>query len=66
VSGGLATLQISGLLSANYVLEYIPSLGGDGNWTPVSSVTLVNNPQSIVDTTLTTGPTRFYRVRLVP
>ena len=65
-TGRLPSLQISGAVGATYLVEQVAALPPTGNWTPLATLTLTNNLQTVMDTTLADGSQRFYRARLVP
>ncbi len=66
IRSGLPTLELTGVVGANYALESVPALPASGNWTPLPAIALTNSPQTVVDTTLQNGSPRFYRARLIP
>jgi hypothetical protein len=60
-SAGYPVLNLSGMLSSNFVVQYSTNLTG-ANWTTLLSVTnLTTSPYSFVDPAGMVPPARFYR-----
>jgi uncharacterized delta-60 repeat protein len=62
----MPTLQISGEIGRQYVIEYVSDLPASNQWTALPAFTITNSPQTVVDPTATNAVQRFYRARLGP
>jgi uncharacterized delta-60 repeat protein len=56
---------LSGSIGTNYLVEYTTNLNSPTLWTPLTNLTLSNNPTFIADPTLPNA-SRFYRAVTVP
>ena len=63
ISSTAAVVSVTGQTNVSYTVEYTPVLPPTNGWTPLSSFVLTNNPQRVLDFSISNTPQRFYRAR---
>lgn len=57
-----AGIRITGVVDANYRIEYTDDLTQQSGWTTLTAITLITSPQTVYDPTSPARRQRFYRV----
>ena len=62
--GNVPQLTVTGLIGQQIDIEYSDSLANTSSWKILTSLTLTNTSQSVIDSTLNGTQTRYYRISL--